>query len=130
MFSATSSSSNVSLDIRTASFNCHGLKSSMEYTAQLSSENHVTFLCEHCLLPNDIHTIWDTFSKAGKTSFLKSSVDPLVPLRGCPYVVIGFVCCCTDGYSYKFINCKSDWLCGLNVFMKGKIVLTIFGVFG
>ena len=43
MFSATSSSSNVSSDIRTASFNCHGLKSSMEYTAELSSEKSCCF---------------------------------------------------------------------------------------
>ena len=85
MFSATTSSSNVSSDIRIASFNCHGLKSTMEYTAELSSENHVTFLCEHWLLPNGIHTICDAFNKLGKTSFFKSSVDPLVPLRGRPY---------------------------------------------
>ena len=30
------------------------------------------------------------YSKTGKTSFLKSSVDPLVPLRGRLYGMIGF----------------------------------------
>lgn len=115
--------------MRIASFNCHGLKSSIGYVTQLASNHHVKYVCEHWLLPKDIPTVWETFQDMGKTAFLNSSVDPLVPLHGRPYGGTGFICDISDGFSFKFEECESGRLCGLLVYKNEKLVLTVYGVY-
>ena len=45
------------LNIKIASWNCNGFKSSIDYVNQLMSAHHVTFICEHWLRQHEFSTI-------------------------------------------------------------------------
>ena len=124
-----SESNSFSVDLNISTFNCHGLKSSMGYMTELVKKHHITFVCEHWLLPSDIYTVSDTFKGMGKSAYLRSSVDPLNTLHGRPYGGIGFVCDSFCGYSYKFEEYSCDRVCGLLVYKNKKLVVTIIGVY-
>ena len=70
-----SESNSFSVDLNISTFNCHGLKSSMGYMTESVKKHHITFVCEHWLLPSDIYTVSDTFKAMGKSAYLRSSVD-------------------------------------------------------
>ena len=116
-------------NIKLASWNCHGYKSSADYTYQLANSHHITFICEHWLLPCELSTVKDEYRKIGKTASLQSSVNPLEPLRGRPYGGIGFLCSKINGLSYQYQDCDCDRICALKVYKNQAIILTVIGVY-
>ena len=115
--------------VKLATWNCNGLKSSMDYALQLVNTHHVTFFCEHWLQSHEIDCVKTVFRKDGKTAYLKSSVDPLTPLKGRPYGGIGFVCDESTGLSFMFEESDSDRIISVKVYKGEKIVLTVLGVY-
>ena len=112
-----------------STWNCNGFKSCADYATQLSASHHVTFICEHWLLPHELPTIRKTFSDQGKAAFLRSRVDPLMENRGRPHGGIGFICDNSVGLAYKYEECDSDRICSLKVYKNQNIILTIYGVY-
>ena len=81
------------------------------------------------LLPSELSFFRNTFQNLGKKVFLKSSIDPLVPLRGRPYGGIGFVCEIISGYTHMFEDYDSDRICALKVYQAEKLILTVYGLY-
>ena len=61
----------------------------MSYVSKFVSENEITFLCEHWLIPGEVSGINDKFRDSW--CYAKSSVGPDV-LAGRPYGGVGFIC--------------------------------------
>ena len=120
---------NVKNIMNITSFNCNGLRSSISYVTELLKTSHIMFMCEHWLLPSELSFFRNTFQNLGKKVFLKSSIDPLVPLRGRPYGGIGFVCEIISGYTYMFEDYYSDRICALKVYQAEKLILTVYGLY-
>ena len=118
-----------SLKFKIASWNCHGLKSSIDYALKLIKSHNITFLCEHWLLPHELATMKSFFAAHGKDAQFISSVDPMVPLRGRPFGGIGFVWDKSDGYSFSPQVCNSDRIYGLKVYKNHCSVLNIYGIY-
>ena len=112
-----------------SSYNCNGLKSSIHYVMHLAKSHEVVFLCEHWLQHHDLHTIRSICKDENKLCFLKSSIDPTVPLHGRPYGGVGFVCSKGEGIAYNMINCESDRMSCIQILKNGKVVLSILGVY-
>ena len=115
--------------LRIASWNCHGIKSSVNYADTLVSMHHVTFFSEHWLLPHELNGVKCHFSSQCKSVYFKSSVDVLDRICGRPYGGLGFVCDLSNGLSYIFEECASDRICGVKVLKNGHIILVIYGVY-
>jgi hypothetical protein len=116
-------------NIKIATWNCNGFKSCADYAQQLAESHHITFICEHWLLPCELSAIQDVYHNQEKIAFLQSSVDPLVSLRGRPYGGIGFLCDNSVGLTYKYENCDSERICALKVYKSQCHILTLFGVY-
>ena len=112
-----------------AAFNCHGLKSSISYVLDLSNGHDIVFVCEHWLRVSEINTIRNIFEENDKLSYLQSSIDPLSELHGRPHGGTGFICTKKRDVAYKVIDYKSDRLHGLQVIVKGNMVLSVIGVY-
>ena len=132
MGSASKNKNSISQDmsrISIASWNCNGLKSSMDYALKLSNQQQITFISEHWLLPHEIPAIKDKFLDHGKTALLSSSVDPLLPLKGRPYGGTGFLCDSKCGLSFQLQECDSKRILGLKVYKNQKLLLVIYGLY-
>ena len=104
---------------RLATFNCHGLKSSLPYCLNLSDTHDIVFLNEH--------TIREICEENNKLCYLKSSVDPESTLCGRPHGGTGFICRKAKGIGYKIIQCDSDRLYGLQLLINHHVVMYIYG---
>lgn len=100
----------------------------MKYVNDLMNDNSIVFLCEHWLRPNEISHIAKNSLEPFWTH-LKSSIDPTEVLIGRPYGGCGFVCKKLSGIVYRPIPCSSDRLCGLEIIVNQRPVLSIFGVY-
>jgi len=109
-------------------FNCHGLKSSIDYIMKLYNDNDILFLSEHWLLSSEINLIKDKYFKNDWCN-LKSSINPTEVLTGRPHGGCGFVCKKVPGVSFKNVQCTNDRLCGVEVRVSQQTVLTVFGVY-
>ena len=89
-------------------FNCHGLKSSIQYVLDLCKSHNIIFVNEHWLQHSDFYTISEIFKSNGMSTYLKSSMDPTDRFRGRPFGGVGFVCANLENVSYKLIECVSD----------------------
>ena len=93
------------------------------------TQHDITFICEHWLLPKDLHTIHSICKDNNKQCFLKSSVDPTVQFCGRPFGGVGFICRNMPGTAYKIIECDSDRLYGIQVFKNQEMVMSVIGVY-
>ena len=84
----------LSKKLTVASFNCHGMKGSLQYVLNLAELHQIVFLNEHWLQVNDIPTLKQICESKNILCFLKSSVDPCKSLNGRPHGVL--VSCATD----------------------------------
>ena len=116
------------VSIRLATWNCHGLKSGIEYATSLAVSHDITFLCEHWLLPNELHTIKEYFANHGRVAYMASSVDCSSVLVGRPYGGTGFVIKESEGFSYR-IEEYSERVMGLKVYHKQQTILNVFGIY-
>ena len=71
-------------------FNCYGLKSSLNYAKELMNTNDVIFLNEHWLMDSDILVIKAILSEYDV--YIKSSMDGESNACGRPFGGIGFIC--------------------------------------
>ena len=110
-------------------FNCHGLKSSLQYVLDLCKSHDIIIVNEHWLQHSDFYTISDIFKSNGMSIYLKSSMDPTECFRGRPFGGVGFVCANLENVSYKLIECVSDRILGLEVIINQTVVLTLLGVY-
>ena len=118
-------------DYNICTFNCHGMKGSLEYVLELASSHDVLFINEHWLQQKDIHTICSiTETNNPKLwTYLKSSVDPSRQLNGRPYGGLGFLCRRTSGRFFKVIEHESDRVLGVQIFDNKTLIMTVIGVY-
>ena len=115
-------------DLKMCSFNCHGMKSSMDYIVDLTKEHNVVFLCETWLFPKDIVNVSEYFKTLNRTIFMKSSIDPTGTIHGRSFGDIGFLCDTTGDLSFK-VECCNDRLCMLSIFKDKVLLANIVGVY-
>ena len=109
-------------------FNCFGLKSSINYVTDLMRSVDILFLSESWLLQSEIETLSkEVFNPFYVT--MKSSLKSDDLAVGRPFGGVGFVCRKRRDITYVPINCESDRLHGLEVMFRGSKVLTVYGVY-
>ena len=110
-------------------FNCYGLKSSLNYVKELMNTNDVIFLNEHWLMDSDILVIKAILSEYDV--YMKSSMDCESNACGRPFGGIGFICKQKAGVRYAPVQCTSDRLMGLHVYVgKSRTkATTIYGAY-
>ena len=109
-------------------FNCFGLKSSINYVTDLMRSVDILFLSESWLLQSEIVTLSkEVFNPFYVT--MKSSLKSDDLAVGRPFGGVGFVCRKRRDITYVPINCESDRLHGLEVMFRGSKVLTVYGVY-
>ena len=111
------------------SFNCYGMKSSLNMIMNQMKSSECIFVCETWLKPSDLTTIRNNMTHQGYWSVMKSSVDPEVVLEGRPYGGVGFICKNIPGISYVNVQTDNDRLCVLQIKSNSKVLLTIIGVY-
>ena len=111
------------------SYNCNSLKSSFDYVNKLVHDHDVLFVCEHWLQEYEISGIRESFKNRGYWSYMKSSMDPLSEHKGRPYGVVGFLCNSKNGFVHNLIECKSDRICGINVYKDNRVIFHIVGLY-
>lgn len=103
-----------------ATFNCHGLKSSLAYVKYLVSNHDVLFVCEHWLRPSEIHVLREN-DLTNEWVYMKSSIDNDETLVGRPYGGCGFICKKQPGMAFRpIVVTESDRMCGLEVIINQK----------
>ena len=73
-----------SMNLSIISFNCHGIKSSLEAVLDLK-DTHIMFLSETWLKSSEIHNISNEVRNLGYWSVFKFNGDPEIVLEGCPH---------------------------------------------
>lgn len=117
------------LSVNIATFNCHGLKSSLSFVQSLLETNDILYVCEHWLRPGELNIISQTHLSSFWTN-LKSSMDPTeVPAGGRPYGGCGFICKRVRGLVFRPIPCTSDRISGVEVLSQQQTILSVFGVY-
>ena len=71
-------------------FNCYGLKSSLDYVKELMKTNDIIFVNEHWLLDSEILVIKEILSDF--YVFMKLSMSCEANVCGRPYGGVGFIC--------------------------------------
>ena len=117
------------INFSACTYNCHGLKSNMDYVLKLSQSHDIVFMNEHWLQDKDLNTVRDIFNSHNKWIYLKSSVDPTEQLIGRPYGGLGFACVKAQGRSYQVLECVSDRVLSLQVTQNNEVVLYLVGVY-
>ena len=110
-------------------FNCYGLKSSLDYVKELMNTNNVIFLNEHWLMDSDILVIKDILSEYDV--YMKSNMDCESNACGRPFDRIGCICKQNDGFRCAPVQCTSDRLMGLHVYVgKSRTkTTTLYGAY-
>ena len=123
--------SNYNLPVTLWSFNCHGFKTSSDFTKQILHSNNcdIMFISEHWLNPGDMSQIQSEMNKSGYWTSMKSSMDPEQLLLGRPHGGVGLFAKRIDGVTFKPIVVNSDRVCGMQLICQGKSLLTIIGVY-
>ena len=96
-------------------YNCYGLKGSLNYVKELMNTNDVIFLNEHWLMDSDILVIKAIISEY--YVYMKSSMDCESNACGRPFGGIGFICKQKAGVRYAPVQYTSDRLMGLHVYV-------------
>ena len=109
-------------------FNCYGLKSSINYVADMMKSLDIAFLCEHWLLESEIVRVCDEVFNQYSVYMKSSMTSEDLTTAGRPFGGVGFVCRQKAGFRYDLVKCESDRLLGLNVSYNGCKVLTVYGV--
>ena len=60
---------------------------------------------------------------------MKSSMDPLSEQKGRPYGGVGFLHNSKNEFVHNHIECKSDRICGINVYKDNGVILHIVGLY-
>ena len=119
-------------DLNFFTLNCNGLSSCVdEIVNELCTKSDIVFLCEHWLQQFELPTIRKALQHKGYTSYLKSGVDPEVPLNGRPYGGTGFICKKINGLVFQNIDIENDRICLIKVIQQNsqKVLLNVLGVY-
>ena len=73
-------------------FNCYGLKSSINYVTYMMKSLDIAFLCEHWLIESEIVRICDEVLKPYYVQMKSSMTSEDLTTAGRPYGEVGFVC--------------------------------------
>ena len=116
-------------NFKIATYNCHGLKSSLQYVLELAESHDILFLNEHWLQVHELFTIEQICEDNNLKGFFRSSVNPTNTLHGRPHGGLGFVCKNSASIVYKIIDCNNDRIYGIQILKNQNVIMCVFGVY-